>query len=105
MWTTGPHPCPYFIQGLACPKGQKNELWKLLLEDFDVPQSYKDKCLRSMAESMRKYRTKLSMQFLDPHKTHEDKLNNRPPRVRPEDWEAFIVYNAYLKRIRRVGRK
>ncbi|KAJ8629819.1 hypothetical protein MRB53_023142 [Persea americana] len=74
----------------AVPNEKKVELWKLLLEDFDVSQSYKDKCLRSMAESMRKYKTKLRMQYLNSHKTQEEKLNNRPPGVRPEDWEVSI---------------
>ena len=52
-----------------------------------------------MAESMRKYKTKLRMQYLNSHKTQEEKLNNRPPGVRPEDWEVFIKHNADPKTI------
>eukprot|EP00268_Persea_americana_P060284 TRINITY_DN7486_c0_g1_i2.p1 TRINITY_DN7486_c0_g1~~TRINITY_DN7486_c0_g1_i2.p1 ORF type:complete len:212 (-),score=39.40 TRINITY_DN7486_c0_g1_i2:246-881(-) len=82
----------------AVPNEKKDELWKLLL-------LYKDKCLRSMAESMRKYKTKLRMQYLNSHKTQEEKLNNRPPGVRPEDWEVFIKHNADPKTIEQREKK
>ncbi|KAJ8639189.1 hypothetical protein MRB53_015883 [Persea americana] len=41
----------------AVPKEKKDELWKHLQDEFIVPQSYKDKCLKSMSEMMRKVYT------------------------------------------------
>ncbi|XXG72113.1 hypothetical protein AAC387_Pa07g1276 [Persea americana] len=83
----------------AVPKSMKDELWKLLQDEFVVPQSYKNKCLKSMSEMFRKYKTTLRMRYLDPHTTQEDRLSNCPPIVRPEDWEAFIDHNSNPKTI------
>lgn len=66
-----------------------------------VPQSYKAKCLKSTCDMMRKYKKKLRSKYLDAYATPEDKLNNRPPGVRPEDWEAFIEDNLSPKTIER----
>ncbi|RWR97595.1 hypothetical protein CKAN_02703800 [Cinnamomum micranthum f. kanehirae] len=85
----------------AVPKEKKDELWNHLQDEFIVPQSYKDKCLKSMSEMMRKYRAKLRTKYLDPHTTHEDRLNNRPPGVRSEDWEAFVEHNSNPKTVER----
>lgn len=54
---------------------------------------------------MQKYRAKLRTKHLDPHTTHEDRLNNRPPGVRSEDWEAFVEHNSNPKTIERRKKK
>ena len=48
-----------------------------------------------------KVQKKLRSKYLDAHATPKDKLNNRPPGVRLEDWEAFIEDNLSPKTIQR----
>eukprot|EP00268_Persea_americana_P064018 TRINITY_DN8376_c0_g1_i10.p1 TRINITY_DN8376_c0_g1~~TRINITY_DN8376_c0_g1_i10.p1 ORF type:complete len:317 (-),score=43.86 TRINITY_DN8376_c0_g1_i10:199-1149(-) len=52
-----------------------------------------------MADATRKYNNRLRTEYLDPHTTHEARLNNRPLGVRPEDWAAFFEHNVVPKTI------
>ena len=44
-----------------------------------------------------KYKAKLRMNYLNLHTTYDDKLNNRPPGIKPEDWESFVEHNMDAK--------
>ena len=57
--------------------------------------------LRARAIRQKKLRSK----YLDAHATPKDKLNNHPPRVRLEDWEAFIEDNLSPKTIEKRKKK
>lgn len=81
-----------FVDWFAMPDEKKENMWQFVQTKFDIEPVCKTWVLRSLASKWRNWKAKLKSEHYYPHKTDEERLNDRDRRVLPEQWAILISY-------------
>ncbi|XP_026429997.1 uncharacterized protein LOC113326492 [Papaver somniferum] len=73
----------------SVPCGLKEEIWRVIKNEYKVPEVIKCKALRMENKSWKNIKTILK-KWCDRFSTVAERKNNRPQGVKSDDWEKFV---------------
>ncbi|XP_052173988.1 uncharacterized protein LOC127789208 isoform X1 [Diospyros lotus] len=69
----------------------KERIWQEVLDNTDVPTTWRSICLQHASKKWREYKATLKRHY-DCHETDKARLSKIPPGVDPEQWKVLVEY-------------
>ncbi|KAH7845113.1 hypothetical protein Vadar_033102 [Vaccinium darrowii] len=70
----------------------KERIWNEVKDNTNVPEVFKHNCLMSVSKKWRDWKDYLKIHYYDTYETDEERLNNCPERVNPDQWSILVKF-------------